>query len=174
MQPGVERMIMIIASVVAVVLQIFLAPHIAIGNAMPSFPVVLCMVVAILKSRTYGCVLPFVMGLICDLLGGTPIGAMAFSLTVFSMLTAWFYQRIDNDTIFIALLCIAVGLLLVQLCFGVILLIFGYGTNPIEAIGLKVLPSYLYNLILTLILYIIAARLVAHGDTSEPMVGRLS
>lgn len=169
-----QKATLIIGSIVAVLLQIFLAPHIAIGYGIPNFPVVLCIVVAIMNPRYYNCLLPFAMGLAFDVVSGGPLGAMAFSLTAFSEAAAWFYERMNNDTLFIAIINLALGLLLIEICYGVFLLLFGYGSNPIEAFAFRVLPCFLYDLVLAVILYLIINRFFKEDVTSQPMIKHLS
>lgn len=169
-----QRATMVVGAVVAVLLQVLLAPHIAIGYGIPSFPVVLCIVAAIMNPRFYSCLLPFAMGLAFDLVSGGPLGAMAFSLTAFSMGAAWFYERVNNDTVFMAVVNLAIGLLLVELCYGIFLLFFGYGTNPFEAFALRILPCFLYDLVLAVALYLIINRFFREDTTSQPMIKQLS
>lgn len=169
-----QRATIAIAAVVAVLLQVFLAPHLAIGYALPNFLVILCIVVAIRNPRFYSYLLPFILGLVFDVVSGGPIGAMAFSLTAFSAGAAWFYERANNDTVFMAVFNLAVGLLLIELCYGVFLLIFGYGSNPLEALWFRILPCFLYDLVLSVILFLIVSRIFKNDETSQPMINQLS
>lgn len=169
-----QKATIVMGAVAAVLLQVFLAPHIAIGYALPNFMVVFCIVVAIMNPRFYHCLLPFVLGLVYDIVSGGPMGAMAFSLTAFSTVAAWFFERINNDTVFMAMINLAVGLLLIELCYGVFLLLFGYGTNPIEVMVLHVFPCFLYDLVLAIVLYLIASRFFKEDTTSQPMIKQLS
>ncbi len=127
-----------------------------------------------MDSRHYNCLLPFILGLIYDVISGGPIGAMAFSLTAFSVGSAWFYERVDNDTVFMALLTIVVGLLLVECSYGIFLLLFGYGTNPFEAFAFRTLPCFLYDLVLSVVVYLIVNRFFRSDETSQPMISHLS
>lgn len=163
-----------VGAVAAVLLQVFLAPHIAIGSGVPAFPVVMCIVTAIMEPRFYSCVLPFALGLAFDLVSGGPLGAMAFSLTTFSVGAAWFYERVANDTVFMAVVNLAIGLLLIEMCYGVFLLLFGYGTNPFEAFALRTLPCFLYDLVLAVVLYLVINRFFRDDTTSQPMIKQLS
>lgn len=169
-----ERMVITLAAVGAVLLQIFLAPHISIGYGIPNFPVVLCIVVAILKPRYYSSFLPFILGLIYDFVSGGPLGAMAFSLTAFSTAAAWFYQRSNNDTIFMAIINLALGLLLIEVCYGVFMLCFSSGVSPIDALLYLVLPCFMYDLVISIVVYLIIVRFFRSDVTSQPMIDHLS
>lgn len=174
MTPAVARMITIICSVVVVLLQILIAPHVAIGSAIPNFIVVLCVVVAVMNSRNFNCLLPFVLGLIYDIISGGPIGAMAFCLTALSVATAWFHDRIDNDTVFMGLLNLCVGIFLVELAYGIFLLIFGYRMDPVDGFVFRVVPCFVYDLVLAVIVYLVVNRFFKRDETSQPMIRHLS
>lgn len=158
------RIAIVVAAVVATFVQILLAPYISIGYAHPNFMVVTCLVVAVIRSERYGCVLPFVMGLLYDLLSGGPVGAMAFSLTAFSVGTAWFAERAGNSTAFMDMVMMAIGLLLVEMSYGMFIILFGYSANYVEAFAFHTLPCYLYDFILAAIGYLIVHRFANSGS----------
>lgn len=168
-----ERAILILAAVVAFLLQMFLAPHIAIGYAVPNFMVCICMVAAVVRARDFGYVLPFVMGLLFDLISGGPVGVMAFCLTAFSAGSAWFYDRANNDTSFMMLLTLAVGLFLVEIAYGTFNLLFGYAANPLEALVFRTLPCYLFDLVISVIGCLVVSRLSSGGATVQPEIKQL-
>lgn len=169
----VERMITVGLSVGALLLQLFLAPHIWIGYAHPNFIAVLCMTLAVINPRRYGCVMPFVLGLLYDLISGLPVGVTAFSLTAFSVAAAWFFQRANNDTLFMPLLSLAVGLFLFEVVSGLLILLFGYAVNPFEAFVLRSFPCYLYNLVLSVVVYIVFSRFTGEQAVAQPEIKQL-
>lgn len=169
-----ERMIIAVVAVASLLLQVLLAPHIAIGFAIPNFPLVVCLVVAILKPRYYSSILPFLLGLAYDFISGGPIGAMAFSLTAFSTAAAWFYERSNNDTVFMAIANLALGLFLVEVCYGVFLMCFNAGTDPIGAFAYRIFPCFVYDLVIAVIAYVVFVRFFQHDVTSQPMIDHLS
>ena len=87
-----------IGAVVAVLLQLVVAPSIAIFSAMPNFILVFCLLVAIVRPGTAGPVLPFVLGLVSDLAVGTPMGSTALLLVLFCFLASRAFSVLDNDT----------------------------------------------------------------------------
>ena len=154
----VERMIIVVGAIFAALLQAFLAPNIAIGYAVPNFAVAFCLAVAIARADIFGPVLPFVLGLVYDLMSGGPVGAMAFSLTAFSMLAAWLFQRANNDTVFMAIAVLLLGVVLVELTYGMFYLLFGYAAGFFEALVYRILPCFVYDAVLALLLYLVLAR----------------
>lgn len=168
-----RRVIVVTSAIIATLLQVFLSPHIAIYSAIPNFMIAICLVRAVAEPQDFNCVLPFVLGLIFDFISGGPVGVMAFSLTAFSVGTAWFHERANNDTVFMALVSLAVGLLLVEVAYGLFLLMFGYSISLLEAIGYRILPCYLYDLVITLILYFIASRFAGADGPSQSEITQL-
>ena len=164
-----ERVIMVIGALVAVVLQIFVAPHIVVLGGMPNFVVVWTVLVAVMRPSRFGPVLPFVLGLVYDLFSGGPVGAMAFSLTAFSMGAALFLGHMNNDTKFMSIVALALGLVLTELSYGVFLLLFGFNAGLIEAIAYRVAPCFVYDLLVGLALSPLAERFLKTNDM--PLMG---
>lgn len=167
-----ERIMVVVGAVVAVVLQLLIAPHIAIASAVPNFVVAYAVAIAVVRAHSSGCVLPFVLGLVFDLIGGGPVGAMAFSLTLLTFLLSRFVERVGNDSLFMQFAFIALGVLLVDLTYTVFLLLFGYGANLLEALAYRTVPCALYDLVLSLLLCLLARRLfqpaaAVRGDITQ-------
>ena len=76
----------VIGAIIAVVLQIALAPNIALFGVVPNFIMAYVLIVSIVCPDQSGPVFAFVLGLLFDLLGTGPVGAMAFLLTGVSFL----------------------------------------------------------------------------------------
>lgn len=153
-----DRIAIVVGAVLAVFLQLALAPYIAIFSAMPNFVAVFVLVVAVSRPYSFGAVLPFVMGLLYDLVTGGPIGAMAFSLTAFSYLTARLFASLENDTLFMPLAMLALGSFLVEASYGVLVMLFGYNAGLFEALAYRIAPCFVYDVILAVILYLFASR----------------
>lgn len=168
-----EQLVTIVAATVATLLQVFLAPHIGIGYAVPNFLLVLCLTLAVMRSSSYGPILPFVTGLLYDLFSGGPVGAMAFTLTACSSATAWFHSRAGNDTLFMSLVALAVGMFVTELVYGIVVMMFGYSANFIEAIAFRTLPCYLYDLVLAVITLLVVSRFSGREEVLQPEIKRL-
>lgn len=160
-----DRLAIIVGAVLAVFLQLVLAPYITILSAMPNFIVVFAMIVAASRPNSYSAVLPFVLGLLYDLLTGGPVGAMAFSLTAFSYLVARLLSSLDNDTLFMPIVLMALGMLLVELAYGGFLVLLGYNVGFFQALAYRIAPCFVYNLVLGIILYMLTTRLFRQAGT---------
>lgn len=155
-----ERIAIIVGAVLATLLQVLLAPHIPIAYAIPNFMVAYCMAVSVVRASEISPVLPFLLGLLYDLMSGGPVGAMAFTLTLFSMLSAWLFQRANNDTRFMAIAVLVMSILFVELTYGMVYLLFGYAAGFIEAIVYRIVPCFLYDAVIAVVLYFAVSRLL--------------
>ena len=77
-----NNLVLVVGAIAAFVLQIALAPAVALFSAQPNFLLAYALVVAIVIPTEAGPVLPFVMGLLYDLTGTGPVGGMALLLVI--------------------------------------------------------------------------------------------
>lgn len=155
-----ERIFVIVGAVVALLLQIVLAPYIAIGSAVPNFIVAYTCALAIARPQTFGPVMPFVLGLLFDFVGAGPLGAMAFSLTLFATVASRVYANASNDTVFMAIAFVLLGVLFVELSYAIFLLLFGYNASLFEAVAYRVAPCFVYDAVIALLVFFAARRFV--------------
>ena len=160
-----DRIAVIVGAVLAVFLQIALAPYIVILSAMPNFIAVFAVIVAVSRPHSFGAALPFVLGLVYDLATGGPVGAMAFSLTLFSYLTARLFSTFENDTLFMPIAMLAMGLFLVEVSYGGVLTLFGYSAGFLEALAYRAIPCFIYDIVLGVILFLFTTRFFRPSTT---------
>ena len=159
-----ERIMMAAAAFLAVVLQVLVAPHISIGYAVPNFAVALCIVAALLRYEYGNPVLPFVLGLVFDLVSGGPVGAMAFALTLTVAFEAWLYERVRNDTLFMTVAVLAASALVTEVLYGVVFMLCGFAGGVLEAFVYRSLPCALYDFVIAVVLYAVMSRFFS-GET---------
>ena len=101
---GMSRTLaVVIGAALAVLLQVVVAPAMAIGGIVPNFLLAYALAVALARPHALGVVLPVVLGLLFDLLGGGPVGAMGLLLLLATLAVKRLYLMLDNDTLFIPL-----------------------------------------------------------------------
>lgn len=161
-----ERIIVIIGAVAAVLLQIVVAPHIVILSGMPNVIAVFVLLMSVVRPAQASPVMAFALGLVYDFFCGGPVGSMAFCLTAFSTALSAFLVRSGNDSAFMAILALAVGLLLVEFSYGLFLLMFGFRAGLLDAIAYRVVPCFVYDLVLGAALYPLAMRFLQTSDSS--------
>ena len=147
----------------SLLLEFLIAPYIAISGIVPNFLVAFVVALAVLRGVSFGPVTPFILGLVFDFVGGGPVGAMAFSLTLFSFVTSRLFARMTNDTSFMAVAFVLLGVLLVDLSYGCCLLALGYQASLLEALAYRVAPCFAYDAIIGVIAYLILARFSSGG-----------
>ena len=153
-----DRIAIVVGALLALLLQVALAPYIAVFSAMPNFVVVFTLIVAMSRPHSFGALLPFVMGLLYDLTCGGPVGAMALSLTAFSYLVARLLASLENDTLFMPLAMMLLGLFLVEFSYGAFLLLFGFQASLGDALLYRILPCFAYDAVIAIILYLFTSR----------------
>lgn len=165
----------LIAIVLAVVLQIVLAPAMTINAAMPNFIAVYVLCAALCNASSRPVMLAFVLGLIFDLIGSGPVGAMAFCLILATALASAVFRNMSNDSWLTAMIIIVVSCLIIELLYGIIMLLVGAGDGFGSALIHRILPCTLYDCVIAAFMYPIVSRLVApQGPTktnSIPIIG---
>ncbi len=155
----------VIGAVVAFLLQVAVAPSIAVAGAQPNFALAYVLVVAIVRPDEAGNVMPFVLGLACDLAGNGPVGAEAFLFTLVSFAASRAFMVLDNDTLFMPLAIFSVAAFAAELLYGGLLMTLGLQVSLADAFIYRVLPCTLYTIVVGLILYPILMKLLRAGQT---------
>lgn len=158
-----NNLVLVVGAIAAFVLQIALAPAVALFSAQPNFLLAYALVVAIVISTEAGPVLPFAMGLLYDLTGTGPVGGMALLLVIACFLASRVFSLMDNDTLFMPLAIFTACALLAELSYGMLLMACGLAANPLEALFTRALPCALYDCAVGLVVYFVMARLLAGG-----------
>lgn len=163
-----ETVTALIGAVLAVLLQIIVAPAIALFTAVPNFIVAFCLVRSVATPGHGGPVIPFVCGLIFDLVGGGPVGAMALVLVLVTFLASRAYLVLNNDTLFMPAAILLASTMLVEVLYGIIVVACGAGVSFGEAFLYRVLPCMLYDCVIGLLFYPIAIRVLVSRPLGQP------
>ncbi|WP_139653364.1 rod shape-determining protein MreD [Raoultibacter phocaeensis] len=171
-----DSLAVLIGAVIAVFAQVVIAPNIAILSAVPNFLAAYVLVVAIVRPTNSSLVLAFALGLIYDLLGYGPVGAMAFLLVLAAFAASRAFSVLNNDTLFMPLVILVVSLLLIEAFYAVFLIALGHTAGLVDAFLYRALPCALYDCVIALVLYPIAVRFLQSGSPlggSAPSAGPL-
>ena len=152
-----------LGAVIAVLLQVVVAPNIALASALPNFVLAYALVLAVVRPDRTGPVLAFVLGLVFDLLGSGPVGAMAFLLVLVTFLASRAFSVLDNDTLFMPVTIFVVATFAAEMLYGALLIGLGLSASPVDAFLYRALPCTLCDCVVGLVLYPIIARLLASG-----------
>lgn len=158
----------VIGAIVAVVLQIALAPNIALFGVVPNFIMAYALAVAVACPGQAGPVFFFVLGLLFDLFGSGPVGAMAFLLVAVCALARRAFLVLDNDTLFMPLFLVAACTFVIEIAYALIMLAFGISTGILEALAFRALPCAVYSGLIGLVFYPIAVRFLSQPIQQQP------
>lgn len=158
----------IVGAIVAVLLQIVVAPSIALFAAVPNFIAVFCVVRAVTCPARSGVVLPLVLGLAFDLIGGGPVGGMAFVLVLVTFLASRAYLVLNNDTLFMPAAILLVAIMLAETLYGLVVVACGAGVSFADAFLYRALPCMLYDCVIGLLFYPIATRVLTEKPLGAP------
>ena len=159
MNLGREGIVIAVGAVVALLLQIVVAPNIALFSAQPNFLLAYVLVVAIARPLDAGSAL----GHVCDLLGSGPVGGYAFLFVIVSFIASRAFSVLDNDTLFMPVTIFVVATFAAEMLYGALLIGLGLSASPVDAFLYRALPCTLYDCVVGLVLYPIIARLLASG-----------
>ena len=163
-----ENIAAIIGAVVAVVLQITVAPAMALFAAVPNFIVAFCIVRAVATPYQAGFFIPLVLGLVFDVVGGGPVGAMALGLVLVTFAASRLYAALNNDTLFMPVAVILASTMLVEVLYGLVVVACGAGVSFGDAFLYRVLPCMLYDCVIGLLFYPLAVRVLVEKPLGQP------
>jgi len=150
---------------VAVILQVAIAPQIAIFHVVPNLIFLVVVTLALVEGPVAGSTAGFIGGLLFDLLGTSVVGpyALVFCVVgyVAGMLEANMFAEgwlLPVSVVFIAGLC-------AQLAYGGIMAVLGVGMPFWRAALLIMLPGAVYNTALAVLLYPVMSRFLRRDRT---------
>ena len=162
-----DTRIIVVLALVCAVLQLALAPNLALGNGRTNFALVFASCVALLCGGRTGVLAGFFSGLFFDLSTTGPIGLMAFCLSVSSyVLGLGGRDRMSGE------LGGSMGMVL-GACFGVsvvyhlAMLLVGQADSIVDVLFLRALPSA----VLTLVFFLPFAYYFSRLRSSGPSLG---
>jgi rod shape-determining protein MreD len=149
----------------ALVLQVALAPHLAIGGAVPNFLLLAVIAVALMEGPKYGTLAGFVAGLSFDLIGTGPIGPMALVLCVVGFVVGSLQENMFAEGWRLPVTVVLVASLLTELGYWIVLAVAGQAEPFVTAFFSVMLPSALYNGVLALLTFPWLARFLRRDRT---------
>ncbi len=167
--PIVERIPIIIGAVIAFLLQLIVAPNIALLGAIPNFALAYVIVIAIANARNAGYIMPFILGLACDLVGNGPVGAMALLFVLATMIVSFLFIAVGSEGIPTMVIFITVSCLIVNIIYALLMIACGLPIGLLEALLSRALPLWLYDTVLALIMLPLVLRFVIRRKETNEM-----
>lgn len=153
--------------IVAILLQLLVAPNIAIGGATPNFLLIAVVVIAISSGPQQGSIAGFALGLTFDLFESGPIGPWALVLTLIGFLAGSLQRNIFAESWRLPFMIVLIASFLAQVLYGIVLVLVGSDIGFWASFVHRMLPATLYNAAVSLVLVPIAANALARS--SQPI-----
>jgi rod shape-determining protein MreD len=146
------------ALLAAFVLQVGVAPYLAIGGIVPNFFLLVVVTLALVEGPNWGAGAGFVGGLLFDLIGTGPVGPMALVLAVVGFAAGTLFANLFAEGWLLPLTVLGIASLTVSLSYGLILTLLGATEGWLSNFFTVMLPEALYNTALGLLFYPVLAR----------------
>lgn len=148
----------VILAVICFVAQLAVAPYVALGNGRANFCLVFAASVALSSGGVRAIVAGFIAGLVFDLSSTSPVGLMAFCLTLAAFaLAGEGRERVAGDFV-LGVTRFAVVDVAVALVYHLAMLLVGQTASLIDAVVLRALPTAALTLVAFLPFAYVLAR----------------
>jgi rod shape-determining protein MreD len=154
------------ALVVGIILQIAIAPHLALFGVVPNFIFLVVVTIALTQGPVAGGVSGLVGGLVFDLLGNGAVGPYALVLTIVGYAAGMLSANMFAEGWLLPVTVVAVASLTAEVAHGIVLAILGSGISFWGSLLTVMLPAAVYHTALAVLAYPLLARLLR---TERPM-----
>jgi rod shape-determining protein MreD len=149
------------ALLAAVILQVGIAPYIAIAQVMPNLLLIVTVTMAFVTGSNEGAVVGFVAGLTFDLIGSAAVGPMALTLTLTGFVAGTVQEQIFAQLWVLPLTVLAVASLLSESLYFLILILLGERITFGFALISKVMPAALYTTLVAVLVFLPLSRFLS-------------
>ena len=160
-----KPLVYVITFVVCILLQVAVAPAIAIGGCSPDFLLIPVLLVSLRSGAASGSVAGFALGLFEDFAGNGTVGGMALTFTVIALFAGLLGSAFDTSSPVLLAIIGLVGAFLMELVYGLANVLTGIETAGYAAtiLGYAV-PSAVYTAIFA-VLALVSIRFVMVEET---------
>lgn len=156
----------VVLAVLCLVLQLALAPNVALGNGRVNFALVFTACFALTHGAARSTVVAgFLSGLLFDLSSTSPIGLMAFCLTATGYVLGQSAREQAVGDLASSVVSTAAASLAVALVYHLAMLLVGQTSSIIDALFLRALPTALLTLVAFLPFAYYFSRVRTHGPS---------
>ncbi len=146
------------AILAATLLQVGIAPYIALGDAVPNLLLLVVVTLALVQGPRAGTLAGFSAGLLLDLIGTAPIGPAALVFCVVGFVAGSLQANTFAEGWRLPLLILFVASLTSEMLYATVLAVLGLGGFGIEEVLGVMLPGAVYNAALAVLVYPWLAR----------------
>ena len=154
------------ALIVGIILQIGLAPHLAVFGVVPNIIFLVVVTVALTQGPVAGGVTGLIGGLVFDLLGNAAVGPYGLVLTLVGYTAGMLSANMFAEGWLLPVTVVAIASLASEVLHGIVLAVLGSGIPFWNSLVTVMLPAALYHTALAVLSYPLLARLLR---TERPM-----
>jgi len=157
--------IVFLSAGIAIVLQLVVAPVIAILGVVPNFVLVTAVIIAMHNGPVRSTVTGFLLGLFLDFTSLGPIGAMSLVLTILTYAASSLNKRVLTGSVAVDMVIMLLSVILGEFLVSVIYAIVGVNPEFLLSLVFRVLPAIIYDAVIGLVLMLIYNAVVNRGGS---------
>ncbi|MHB9003005.1 MAG: rod shape-determining protein MreD [Coriobacteriia bacterium] len=142
----------------AFLLQVAIAPQMAIGSAVPNMILLAVVSVALTNGAAAGATAGFMGGLAFDLIGLAPVGPAALVMAVVGYIAGSLHTNMFAEGWRLPVTVVALASLFAEFSYAVVLAVVGAGAPLGSAFVSIMLPTAVYNVVLVMLVFPLMAR----------------
>lgn len=148
------------ALLAGIVLQVALAPHMAVFGVVPNFVFLVVVTVALTQGPVAGGVTGLIGGLVFDLLGIGLVGPFGLVLAVVGYAAGMLSANLFAEGWRLPVTVVAIASLTTEVAYGIVLAVLGAGLPFWHSLVTIMLPGALYHTALAVLAFPVLARLL--------------
>lgn len=149
-----------VALFVAVILQIALAPQLALWGIVPNLVFLVIVTLAVLEGPVAGSVAGFVGGLLFDLLGASVVGPYALVFSLVGYVAGLLKANLFAEGWLLPVTVVFVAGLGAEVAYGILMTVLDVGLPFWQTFLRIMLPGAVYNTALAVLLYPVLSRVL--------------
>lgn len=154
------------ALIAAVILQVALAPQIAVFGVVPNLIFLVVVTIALVKGPVAGGVCGFAGGLLFDLLGTSMVGPYALVLTLVGYLAGMLTANMFAEGWLLPVTVVAIASIVTEISYSIVLAVLGAGAEAWASVATVMIPAAVYHTVLVVLAYPLLVRALR---TERPM-----
>jgi rod shape-determining protein MreD len=160
-----RTLITTLALLAALLLQVAVAPQLAVFGVVPNFVFLVVVTLALMEGPVTGCVAGFIGGLLFDLLGASVVGPYALVFCVAGYMAGLIHANMFAEGWLLPVSVVFIASVGAEITHGTIMVILDAGLPFWSALGRIMLPGAVYNTVLAVLLYPLMTRLLRRDRT---------
>lgn len=154
-------------SLIAFLLQVLVAPNIAILGVVPNFMLVFVVLNAMLCTKVQSSLTGFILGLIYDFISQGALGVMALIFTIISYITSSLNKEVFFGSWIPQAFFLLAAAFFGELLHAIVLSILGMDNDFLRSLGMVVIPGSIYSAVFGLIVFPIMSHF-GSGKKNNP------